>query len=148
MLYLGVKMKLISILLGLCLALPCFSCADETKEKLKVFARIIEKSESELHLAVFYPNEIQKETLNYVTFGYYRGEKFVMLVEAKISNNVFGFSNINIAEYSSSYIALDLKELNNVAISIHYRTLPGPDGVSKACSHIEYHKLNEIIEKV
>lgn len=115
---------------------------------MKVFARIIEKSESELELAVFYPNEIQKEALSYVTFSYYRGKKFVMSVEAKISNSVFGFSNINIGEFSSSYIALDPKELNNVAISIYYRNPPGPDGAVKACGPIEYHKLNEIIEKV
>ncbi len=141
-------MKLISLLLGFCIALPCFSCTEKTKEKLKVFAHIIEKSQSELELAVFYPNEIQKEGLSYVTFSYYRGKKFVMLVEAKISNSTFGFSNINIGEYSSSYIALDPKELNNVVISIYYRNPPGPDGAVKACSPTEYHKLDEILEKV
>ena len=141
-------MKLISLLLSFCLALPCFSCTDEGKEKLEVFARIIEKSESELELAVFYPNETKKETLSHVTFSYYKGKKFVMLVEAKIGNNAFGFSNIDIGEYSSSYIALDPKELNNIAISIYYRNPPGPDGAVKACGPIEYHKLNEIIEKV
>lgn len=141
-------MKLISLILSFCIALPCFSCTGEIKEKLNVFARIIEKSESELELAVFYPKEIQKETLSHVTFSYYKGKKFLMLVEAKISNSAFGFSNINIGEYSSSYIAIDPKELNNVAISIYYRNPPGPDGVVKACGPIENHKLNEIIEDV
>lgn len=139
-------MKLISLLLAFCLSSPCFSCTDEAKEKLKVFARIIEKSESDLWLAVFYPNEIQNESLSYVTFSYYRGKEFVMLVDAKIGNNNYGLSNINSNEYSSSSIALNPKELNNIAISIHYANPPGPDGVVKACDHVEHHKLNEIIE--
>lgn len=139
-------MKLILLLLAFCLSSPCFSCTDEAKEKLKVFARILENNESDLWLAIFYPNEIQNESLSYVTFSYYRGKEFVMLVDAKISDNTYRFSNINSNEYSSSSIALNPNELKNIAISIHYANPPGPDGVVKACDHVEHHKLNEIIE--
>lgn len=51
-------MKLISLLLGFCLALPCFSCTDEAKERLKVLARVIEKKRLRIGVGSFQVNEI------------------------------------------------------------------------------------------
>jgi hypothetical protein len=141
-------MKIISIFLLAWITFPALACTTEDNGKLKAFARIIQKDSSGLDIAVFYPKKLKNAELNSVTFNYVKGEEFVLLVNAKISNSTYGLSYVNIKDFSSSYIAVKAEELKYMSISISYSWPPGPDGIFRPCGPIENHKVYELIENV
>lgn len=139
-------MKIILFILSLCFAAPSLSCMDESKEKQKIFARIIQQTKSDIDVAVFYPKENQKALISSVTVAYYQGNDFSLIVDAKIGNSNFGIPNIDLKQYASTYISLKSDAINEVEISFSYNWPPAPDGSVVICGPSEHHKLHEIIE--
>lgn len=142
------SMKILLLFLFSCCVLPAFACVEESKSKTKVFARVIQKDSSGLDIAVFYPKKIQNAELNSVTFSYYKGKEFILLVGSTIRNSAFGLPNIDLEKYSSSYVAIKAEEISNVAISISYSLPAGSDGAFTPCGPVENFRLHEIIEGV
>ncbi len=131
--------------------LATFACSSAPdKNELIPYASILNpaKTPQEIEaIGVFVPSKVENAYASTVSIAYFNGEN--LMLQTSINTDLADETDIKIDPsvkgYSISYFYLNMSQVDNVEITVHYRFPPTKDGGMIMCGPSRNYKLSDLM---
>jgi hypothetical protein len=98
-------------------------------------------------IGIFVPSEVENAQASSMNIAYFNGEK--LMLQTSINTDAADETDIkidpNVKDYSISYFYLNMSQVSNVQVTVHYRFPPTKDGGMIMCGPMRNYKLSDLM---